>query len=266
MFKRVVIIFVLLLASIGVLHAQYINDKALCGIKGGVNFPRLHFTEENLNKLPHDFLIYPTASLFAEFKVYKRISLGVELNCQLRGGATTYTYETDYTVNYKLHARYISLRLPVYCYLFNYQTIAPYLLLGPDLGYAYNGDISLTQPGLPISEVSVSINDSNINRFNWGMMAGIGVRKNADLNNWMIVLKLDLALNWGHLNSFSPAEVNETATPTNVHAYNSQGKRLISGVELNLSIGVSKTHNSGTRHSSRAKHSRRGSADCYPWK
>ena len=264
MYKRIVL-FILLLASIGGLKAQHINDNALFGIKGGVNFPRLYFRDNNLQRLPHNFLVYPTASLFVEFKLYNRLSLGVEFNCQQRGGATTYTYETDYKVNYQIRARYISLRLPVYYYLFNHQTIAPYVFLAPDFGYAHSGDISLTQPGLPISDVSVSINDSNIRRFNFGMMAGFGVRKNANLNNWTVVLKVDLALNWGHLNSFSPAETNETATPTNIHAYNSQGKRLITGVELNLTIGISKTGSSNTKHKSGSKRSNRGSSDCFPW-
>ena len=275
MYKRI-LLSILLFASLGRIDAQGINDKAFFGIKGGVNFPRLYFRDTNLQSLPHNFLVYPTASLYAEFKLYNRLSLGAEFNCQLRGGATTYTYETDYTVNYKIRARYISMRLPVYYYLFNHPTIAPYFFIGPDFGYAYNGDIFLTQPGLPISDVSVSISDSNINRFNFGMLAGVGVRKNANLNNWTIVLKVDFALNWGHLNSFSPAETNETATPTNVHAYNSQGKRLITGLELNLTIGISKTGSSNTRHSStknsgssrRSKglgNSRHSSSDCYPW-
>ena len=247
------------------MDAQSINDKAFFGIKGGVNFPRLYFRDSNLQSLPHDFLVYPTASLYAEFKLYGRLSLGVEFNCQQRGGATTYTYETDYQVKYQIRARYISVRLPVYCYLFNHPTIAPYFFVAPDFGYAHSGDIFLTQPGLPISDVSLTISDSNIRRFNFGIMAGLGVRKNVNLNNWMIVLKADLALNWGHLNSFSPAETNETATPTNIHAYNSQGKRLITGVELNLTIGVSKTGSSNTKHRSGTKRSRRGSADCFPW-
>ena len=247
------------------MNAQGINDKAFFGIKGGVNIPRLYFRDVNLNKLHQDFLVYPTASLYAEFKLYGRLSLGAEFNCQLRGGATSYTYETNYKVNYKIRARYISMRLPVYCYLFNHPTIAPYFFISPDFGYAHSGDIILTQPGLPISEVSVSINDSNIRRFNFGMMAGLGVRKNANLNNWTIVLKVDLALNWGHLNSFSPAETNGTATPTNVHAYNSQGRRLITGIELNLSIGISKIGSSNTKHRSGTKRSHRGSADCFPW-
>lgn len=264
MFKRLLIL-VLLLASIGRMDAQQINDNVLFGIKGGVNFPRLYFRDGNLQSLPHDFLVYPNVSVFVEFKLFSRHTLGVELNCQQRGGATTYIYETDYKVTYKIRARYISLRLPMTYYFFNSQTIAPYLFLAPDFGYAYNGDIFLTQPGLPISEVSVSINDSNIRRFNFGAVAGIGVRKNANLNNWTVVLKADLALNWGHLNSFSPAEENDTATPTNVHAYNSQGKRLITGVELNLSIGIGKNSSSTTRHSSKAKRSHRGSSDCYPW-
>ena len=264
MYKRI-FLSILLIALIGGLNAQHINDKVLYGIKGGVNFPRLNFTETNLRKLPHDFMITPTVSLFVEFKIREKCSMAVELNYQQRGGATSYVYENDYKVHYKLLADYASARLPFFVYLSNNNTISPYLMLSPEFSYALGGNISLTQPGLPIPEASVKISDANIKRFNFGILVGIGVRRNVELNNWIFVMKADVALNFGLLNTFSPSETKETATPTNVYAYNSQEKRRTMGFELNLSIGISKNNSSKAKHSSRKNHSNRNSSDCYPW-
>lgn len=248
MLKRT-FIFLFLLATTGIVTAQdiyypsrplnrHINDKVLFGMKGGINIPRLYYSDKNLKKLPHDFVLGPTASVFVEFKVYKKCSMAVELNYQQRGGATSYVYETDYNVSYKLQANYASMRLPFYWYWSDNYKLSPYLFLGPDLGYAIGGSISLSQPGLPIEEVSVSINDANINRIYAGLLGGIGIRKNVYRNNWIWVFKADAALNWGVLNTFAPSESGDTATPNNIHTYNSQGRRASLGLEINLSISL----------------------------
>ncbi|MBO7459505.1 MAG: PorT family protein [Bacteroidales bacterium] len=245
---RRILLFILFFAIIGEIMAQeilypsktmnlHINDKVIYGIKGGVTIPRLYYSDKNLKDLPHDFMIGPTLSLFVEFKVYKKVSMAVELNYQQKGGATSYKYENDYDVSYKLKADYLAIRLPFYWYMSNSHTTSPYLFVGPEFAYAFGGEISLSQPGLPISDVSVAINDSNINRFNFGILGGVGIRRNIHLKNWIVVLKADAALNWGLTNTFANSETEETATPTNIHAYNSQGQRHSIGMEINLSLG-----------------------------
>lgn len=248
---RRLLIFFLLLTQCGVLVAQeiyypsrplniHINDKILFGLKGGVNLPRLYYSNKNLKKLPHDFMLCPTVSAFVEYKIYKKISMAVELNYQQRGGATSYVYEKDYNVTYKFQADYASVRLPFYWYWSNNYKFSPYLFLAPDFGYAIGGNISLSQPGLPIEYVSVAINDANINRMYIGLLGGIGIRKNVYRQNWIWTYKADAALNWGFLNTFAYSENNDTSTPTNVNAYNSQGRRASVGLEINISIGLSR--------------------------
>ena len=151
------------------------------------------------------------------------------------------------------------------------KDFSPYLYVAPDFGYAFGGNISLTQPGLPISDVSVGISDSNINRFNIGILGGLGVRKNVNLTNWIVVLKVDAALCYGFINTFSASETNETATPTNIHAYNSQGKRHSVGLEINLSLGFERigakpsksTNNKSSKGSGKSKGSK---GDCFPFR
>ncbi|MBQ7532309.1 MAG: PorT family protein [Bacteroidales bacterium] len=270
MCKRV-LVFILLIMSIGGLAAQNINDKNFWGVKVGANFPRLYYSDKNLKELPHDMMVGPTVGLFYEFKLYKTVSMAVEIDYQQRGGATSYVYENKYNVNYKLKAHYASLRLPFTWYMIGNKDFSPYLYVAPDFGYAFGGTISLTQPGLPISDVSVGISDSNINRLNIGILGGLGVRKNVNLTNWILVLKVDAALSYGFINTFSPSETNETATPTNIHAYNSQGKRHSVGLEINLSLGFERigakpsksTNNKSSKGSGKSKGSK---GDCFPFR
>ena len=250
MHKRIFLL-VFLLTIVGQIMAQNIvypyrplkqninDDRVLYGVKGGINMPRMYYTDKNLKKLPHDFMASPTISLFAEFNLYKKLSMAIELNYQTKGTATSYVYEGKYNVTYKLKADYLGVRLPLYWYLSNTSDVCPYLFAGPDFAYVVGGNISLTQPGLSISDVYVWINDSNINRLYLGALAGVGARKNMYFNKWILVFKLDGAVNCGLNNTFAYAERNETATPTNIHAYNSQKGRYSVGFEINLSIGIS---------------------------
>lgn len=246
----------MLLTAMGGLTAQVVNDKAFFGIKVGANFPRLYYSDKNLKELPHDMMVGPTVGLFYEFRLYRTVSMAVEFDYQQRGGATSYVYENKYNVNYKLQAHYASLRLPFIWYIIGNKDFSPYLYVAPDFSYAFGGTISLTQPGLPISDVSVGISDANINRFNFSLIGGLGVRKNVNLTNWILVLKVDAALAYGFINTFASSETNETATSTNIHAYNSQGERRSVGLEINLSLGFDKIGATHAKHSKHSNHSK----------
>ncbi len=239
--RKSILTVLLGLVMSGSLKAQDSN-KTYAGLKLGLNMPRMYYTNQNLKDLPHDFSIGPSFGLFAEFPLGKRLAVAAELNFQKRGGATSYTYETDYKVKYDIQTMYVSLRIPFYWYLTKPSRLAPYLLLGPDAGYAFNGDISLSQPGLAISESNVSINNSNYNPYYLGVIAGVGARYNIDFKGFILVTKLDVVLNWGLLDTFSHSEHEGTSTPTNVNAYQHQGERYSRGVEVSLSLGFIRKH------------------------
>jgi len=267
--SKKIIILIMLLTAMGGLTAQVVNDRAFFGIKGGANFPRMYYSDKNLKELPHDMMLGPTAGVFFEFRLFKTVSMAVEVAYQQRGGATSYVYEDKYNVNYKLKANYAVLRVPFTWYILGNHSFSPYIFVAPDFGYAFGGTISLSQPGLPISDVSLDISDANINRFNIGLLGGVGVRKNFSLTNWVLVFKVDAALNYGFLNTFSPSETNETATPTNIHAYNSQGERRMMGLEINLSLGFLKTGASHSKHSKHSKgsgKSKESKGACFPFR
>ena len=239
MIKRLFYIFLFVFVFSEGLFSQIPNEKnkTFGGIKAGINAPRLYYTNPHLKNLPHDLIIKPSVGLFLEFPLTRNITVATELNYQNRGGGTSYNYEQDYHVTYKLDAMYLSLRVPFYYYILNKKKVSPYFMLGPDFGYAFGDKISLSQPGLEISECSVDIGDSDYNPYYLGILAGVGIRHKGKLKNYICITKLDVAINWGLLDTFSKSEKDETAVPVNIHAYNHQGERFSRGLEISLSIG-----------------------------
>ena len=71
-----------------------------------------------------------------------------------------------------------------------------------------------------------------------GALVGAGFRVNIPFPHFTMVLKLDATYNLGLSDTFSKQEHDETAVPTNVHAYNHQGARYLRGLELNIGIGI----------------------------
>lgn len=213
------------------------NEKMFFGLKGGINMPRLYYTNKHLQDLPHNFMISPSVGAFVELPFSTVLSVAFELNYQQRGGATSYIYEQNYNVSYQFDAHYISIRFPVNCYIPIHPSVRPYLFFGPDMGYVVGGKIALSQPELEISGSEVVINNSNVNRVYFGVLCGAGLRFNVELPHSTLVIKTDAALNWGLSDTFSKAEHDDTATPTNVNAYYIHDKRLSRGLEIHLSIG-----------------------------
>ena len=212
-------------------------QKKFFGVKAGINMPRLYYSNPALNKLPHDFKISPSISIFAEFPLLKGLSIAPEINYQQRGGATSYLYENEYDVTYSVDANYFSLRVPVSYYIPIKTYLLPYLYAGPDVGYAFNGKISLSQPGLGVGESNMDINNSNYNPFYLGVLLGAGIRHDFEFDNIVCIIKLDVALNLGINDTFSRSENEETSNPTNVNAYNPQKGRHSRGMEIHLCLG-----------------------------
>lgn len=199
------------------------------GIKGGINFPRLYYTSQALKDLPHVMMLTPSGGFFLELPLSRIITIAPELCYQQRGGATTLKFNGS-DVDYSLKAHYFTVRVPFYCYAPISDRFKPYLLLGPEMGAPAFGKI--TGYGQ-----EVKINSSNINRLYLGAVGGAGFRVNMPLSRITLVLKLETAINWGLLDTYSPAEQAGTATPVNIQAYTIDGHRWSRGLECHLGLG-----------------------------
>ena len=215
-----------------------VSKGAVYGVKIGANSMRLYYTNPHLSVLPHDLMIGPTASVFIEVPFYGVFSVAPELNVQQKGGATSYIYEQNYHVEYKLSAMYASARLPLLFYIPISEYFKPYVFGAAEIGKTIGGSISLSQPGLEIPSVSLPISASDMSEWYWGPLVGAGFRVNVPFPHFTLVMKMEAAYSWGLSDTFSLQEHDETAVPTNVHAYNHQGARYLKGLELNVGIGL----------------------------
>lgn len=214
-----------------------IDDGVVYGVKIGANSTRLYYTNPYLRGLPHDLMVGPTASVFVEVPFFYLFSVAPELNVQQKGGATSYIYEQDYHVEYKLSAVYASARLPLLLYVPISKYFKPYVFGAAEIGRVIGGSVFLSQPGLEVPSVSLPVLESNMNMWNWGPIVGTGLRANLSLPHFTLVLKIEAAYGWGLSDTFSAQEHEETAIPTNINAYNHQGARYHKGLEFNVGIG-----------------------------
>lgn len=218
--------------------AALLSEGPVFGLKAGVDFPRLYYTNPYLSTaLRHDFLMSPSVSLFFEKPFLKRCTFAVELNYQQRGGSFTYD-KGGVDETYRLQAQCVSLRVPVYLYLPLSQCVQPYLFLAPDAGCVVGGDISLTHPNGGLPDQSVDISYSNIKYTYFGALGGLGIRFNIPLSRVTIVVKLDAAVNYGLTDTYSKFEHNGMANAVNgINNYYIDGKRYSRGLECHLSLG-----------------------------
>jgi len=218
-------------------NTTLVNHNIVIGAKFGTNTPFLYYTDPNLANLPHGLMVTPSAGAFAEIPLHRYFSMVPEISYHQRGGSTSYLYE-GHRVNYKLKAGYVDLRIPICGYMVVTKAICPYLFVSPDLGLVVGGRISLSQPNEDgLQSHSTKVNNSNINQLYAGLVGGMGVRMDLSFAKMILVVKADLAVNWGLLDTFSNAEHAGTANPLNVNAYNITGNRYSRGLELNISIG-----------------------------
>lgn len=223
------------------------NDAAkfegpVYGMKGGVNFPWLSFTNPQLGQLSPDFLKKKTFSAFYEVPLYGNTTIAAELTFQQRGGSFTYRYSNLFDEKYSMDVTYLSMRIPFCCYFPITDRVKPYLYLAGDVGFPIMGNISLTHPnsnypaGIPQNQ-TIDINPYNINILYAGAVGGAGVRWNIPLSLITLVLKAEVAMNVGLTDTFSKYEHLSSSHPTNLQSYSIQGHRYTRGIELNVGIG-----------------------------
>lgn len=213
------------------------SDAVTVGIKGGVALPSFLYSDPALKGLPRDILLRPVGGLFVE------IPLGAwSLTPQVRYGgmgmSSTYQYKNSYEVHYLALSNYLDFSSMVSYKIRLSNDFFVYAFLSPGLGILLDGSLSLTQPGLDIPEVSIEMTKANMKEFDAFILGGVGTQYFFNMSRFSMTIKLEIGFHQGIVNSFSSKEIDETALPTNVHAYNNTGKRYNQGIEALLGIGI----------------------------
>ena len=214
------------------------TDAVSVGVKGGIILPHFRYTDKNVNDISHDMLLRTAAGVFVEIPI-GNFSVSPQVLYAGYGSSSTYRYKDLYDVRYQALTNYIDIRVTASYRLKPSEMFHPYLYVSPGMGVLlFDGTISLEQPGLDIQDVEVDVTDANMNNMNAFVVGGAGVQTNFNFARFSLYVKLDAGYNFGFLNTFSEKEIDETAHPTNIHAYNNTGKRFMRGLELMLSVGL----------------------------
>lgn len=241
--KKIFAFLIVILATVN-LYSQGIRtsvyDAPVVGVKLGLNHSTFRYSDPNLKSLPHELFIRPNVGVFFELHLNQNFSLAPELFLYNRGHLTKYIYETDYNVTYQVKSRYFTFRMP-FCYrvnFYNAENVKPFLVLAPSCNLLLGGNINLTQPNLPISNVDIAIGNANMRRHDFSLFLGGGSQFYIDCGSFFLVTKVEIGYNIGLTNSFSNMEIEDVSKSENINAYNITGVRKIHNVEFNITLGI----------------------------
>lgn len=212
------------------------SNVTTIGFKGGIGAPSFLYTNPKLKKTPRDWFFRPLGGLFVDIPINEWLITPSVMYTGL-GISTTYIYKNDYKVHYLVHSNYLDYRLSVSYRKRLTREFFVYAFLSPGLGVLLDGDLSLNQPGLDIPSVSIEMTDANMRETNIFVAGGIGAQYYINMPRFSLTMKLEIGYNQGVSNTFSQKEIDETAIPTNVFAYNT-GKRFTRNIEMLFHIGL----------------------------
>lgn len=228
------------------------NSKAvIVGLKGGVDLAGMSYTSSELKSLSQDLYLRPAAGLFVEFPLSKSFAVGADFLYQGRGMKVNYFNGGDerYPVNYKISSNYFDLRIPLTYRFLTEKMVNPYVFLAPDFSMLAGGAISLDQKSNLSGEAemnqTIDIGEANMRPYSVSAIFGVGARLNLNFRQFALIMKLDVAYNFGLVNTYSDKEMNHgfgnqpyNENIVNVNAYTEIGSRFNRGPEIMFSIGL----------------------------
>lgn len=228
------------LASVAQMSQNQSVDKTVSlGIKGGVNMPRmLYFQNPALMQLPQSFVFTPTGGLFLDIPITNALSLSPEAVYVQRGTDMTYSHRSGAKVHYSISTSYIDLRLPLELGWTIKPYFEPFFMVGVEAGMCLFGQIHLDRTAPIPFDNTIAVDSANMSMIHAGAFAGVGIRSKLAIGAQDILLKFNVSVHQGFLDSYSPDEKAEMAQAVNVIAYRITGYRLPQGLEVTLGIAI----------------------------
>ena len=181
------------------------------GIRGGLNLANMSYTNPAPAMGMYDHLLQPHGmgsiflrlgfgnSGFAITPEFGVIGKGVKLNWG--------------DVDYRMTVDYLNFRLPLsYSFrLAKKPALSPYIMVAPDFGYAYDGEISYAADRYTATEdyrytASTDITTADVAPIDFGLLFGAGVDYLVQTKNFPLILSLEAGWNMGLMNTFAERE------------------------------------------------------------
>ncbi len=240
--KKTIIILMTVFCLVTLGQAQMksnsLDNTVAIGVKGGLNVPRMLYTDGNLADLPQDFSFKPIGGLYVDIPLGEFMMLSPEAMFVQRGMSTSYEHHSGSQVNYHVASQYVDLRLPLAFRLRVVNAFQPYAVVGLEAGYLLGGEIHLDRTAPIALDETIAIGSANMAPLHAGVFVGLGIRSEIDFGSFGLALKLEATYHQGVVDSYSTMEHDETSTPLNVNAYNITGSRLPRGLEFCIGIGL----------------------------
>lgn len=227
------------------------SRAVIIGLKGGVSFANMYYSDKNLKSLTMSLLVRPDYGIFVEVPLKYNIAVGMDILKTGKGTDISYNSHGDVNspVRYTIKSDYLDVRIPVsYKFIVTYEFM-PFVYVAPYASYCLGGEISLNQKKYYEYDqdinTTIDIGNANMRQFDFGAVVGAGLRYDFNFTSFSIVTKIEAGYNFGLRNTYSKMEMENGFgnNPTNhnivnVNAYNLQGKRFNRGFEAMISIGL----------------------------
>jgi len=220
--------------SVAVKDKRTIFDRTHLGIKLGINFPSMSYSDDGLDDYSSSVYANGLFELFGEYAITSSLSARFGLKFITRG-----QHIEESRFEYDFDANYTELTFPV-VYTFQAVNIKninlyPYLFGGPVLGFARGGDISYYYYG---RAYNIEINKGNLSSFSFGLYLGTGVKYPMSIKEFPIVAGFEAGYHLGLSDTYGDKELSGKSDALNTYYYDISGTRKHRGFEFGITISV----------------------------
>jgi tetratricopeptide (TPR) repeat protein len=205
------------------------HDQAnLIGIKLGLNFPSMSYSDEVLDGYQSSVYCNGAAEVFYEYTVRRFPSLWARPGMKF---VTRGQHIEKPEFSYELDVSHVEINLPVALALFkDVKSVYPYVICGPVIGFALSGDIYYKVGG-GNERYAVEANTSNFNPYAVGLFFGAGIRYPFSIKESHVILGFEAGYHLGLTNTYSDNELSNKAIAVNMPVYDVSGSRKNRGFE-----------------------------------
>jgi OOP family OmpA-OmpF porin len=212
-------------------HAQTVADRTSVGVKLGLNFPYMSYSEGVFDDYSSKVYIKPQLEIFGQYEFTPRLSIRPGIKFITRG---EHIDEADFL--YRLNADYTELTIPIVYTFGTFKGFRPYLIDGIEFGILRGGVVRYSSASEGTYQTGVG--KGSMSSFNFGLYLGGGVNYPLTVKGISIVPGFEAGYHFGLTDTYSQAEKDGSATTINASSYKASGTRKTRGIELGLTLSV----------------------------
>lgn len=195
------------------------------GIRGGLNIPNMVYSDPAIAEYKTTTLLRGGFGLFINVPLTTNFSLRPELMYIGKG------QRIEDGVSYLFKPNYFDWRLPIVYQFPISNTIQPYVLVAPTLGFASGGEITLDDWECGVTKASIAPVD-------FGAMAGAGFSFPIETKKYRMIGGIEATFNIGFSDTYAQGEIDEVSNALNLDEYAINGTRKNKGLAITASLTI----------------------------